>query len=337
MAKKRKRPEDVSPADYVEAADAFLDGVARDLATSRREMEPVRVAMVQAVRDAMRSGINQMQTAKVGRARIIIPNPRNRAIADKVSRRVEERFSRFRLQWLDQDQLRKRISEGWTKAQRTEFHRHSNRLARNARLFLERVQELEPSLADEVQASLNQLKDARNDLLKLEVRSFTKANEQLLRNINGRATKGEALADVQTFDIDRNLWNLSLLQHPQGVVRDLMANSSERMAAKVTETVSEIPKRAFVFVGAGSDAVSRMTPSSRSAEVMWRLFSADQLDRRFAALNRSRGPTSNWRGLGLAHNTPEWYVPVPDDKRDEIRRLMRERRQDFLAGLQIRE
>ena len=319
------------------AADEFLESAARDTALSKREMEPVRLAHVVAVREAMRSALSQMQTAKVGRIRVLIPSPTNSTLADQASRRVEERFSRFKLQWLDKSQLRQRVSEGFSKADRTEFHRHSNRLARNARLFLERVKEVEPTLGDEVDATLRQIDDARNDLVKLEVRSWTKAQETLLRSINGRQTKSEARDAIQTYDIDRNLWNLSRLEHPRGVARDLLANSSERMAARVTTKASEVPRKALAYVGAGKDAVSKMTPSSRTAEVLWRLFSADQLDRRFASLNAGRGPNSTWRGLGLGFNSPEFYVPIPPEQEDDIRRGMRARRQDFLAGLTVKE
>lgn len=161
--------------------------------------------------------------------------------------------------------------------------------------------------------------------------------ENLLRNINGQASRQATANAVQTFDLDRNLFNLAMLEHPKGVARELLANSSERMAARVTRTASELPKKALVFVGAGPDAVSKMTPDSRAARVMWRVFSADQLDKRFAALNAGRQSSSSWRGLGQAHNTPEWYIPIPPEVEDDVRRSMRKRRQDFLTRIQIKE
>lgn len=335
MAKKRE-PGKVTAEEYLAAADQLLAGLETSAETSKRELAPVRLQLVAAAREAGLSAVNRMQTAKVGRLRVIIPSAANRRLAFGASERVKERFSRFRLQWLDKGEVRRLISEGFTKADQREFFRHSNRLARNARLFLNRIGELEPSLQDELDATLAQIDDAGNDLLKLEVRSWTKMQETLLRNINGRATKAAARDAVQTFDVDRNLYNLSLLEHPKATVRELLANASERMAARVVTQTSQLPRRALVFAGAGPDAVSKMTPDSRTARVVWRLFSARELDKRFADLNASRGPTSNWRGLGLAHNTKEWYAPIPPEIEDDVRRAMRRRRQEFLASFEER-
>jgi hypothetical protein len=148
--------------------------------------------------------------------------------------------------------------------------------------------------------------------------------------------RSDAEDAVRTYDLNRNLWNLSLVEHPSAVVNDLMAAASERMAARVTKSKSEIPKRALVMVGAGPDAVSKMTPSSRTAQVMWRLFSQEQLAARFKAINAGRVSTSSARGLGIAPNTNEWYVPAPPEIEDELRDAMRERREEFLREVRAR-
>lgn len=340
MAKPKKpsKPKPrVSAEEWVGAADDMLDGLERDVQRSRAEVAPLRLHLVAAAREAGQLALGGMKTARVGRTRILVPTPGNTKRVSVASERVKERFSRFSLQWLDKGQIKQKISEGWEKADQAEFFRHSNRLARNARMFLERTKELEPSLDEEVDATLAQLEDAKNDLLKLEVRSLTTTSENLLRNIGGRTTRETAKADIQTFDLDRNLWNLSLLEHPQGVVRELMANASKKMAARVTTKRSQIPLRSMVMAGAGPDAVSKMTPKSRTAEVLWRLFSAKELDDRFAKLNRERGTTSTWRGLGLGYNSPDWYIPVSPEIEDDVRRLMRERRADLIKGFEIKE
>jgi hypothetical protein len=335
MAKKRKRPGEISVDEYLAAADSLLDGLEGAAAASAKEVAPMRLQLAAVAHEAGARALARMQTAKVGRVRILIPTGKNTREALGASERVKERFSRFRLQWLDKGETRRLISEGFTKADQRNFFRHSNRLARNARNFLNRIGELEPTLQEEIDATLAQIDDASNDLLKMEVRSWTKMQETLLRNVQGRATRTAAGDAIKTFDLDRNLFNLSMLQHPKGVSRELLANASERMAARVTTKKSEVPKRALVFVGAGKDAVSKMTPDSRSARVVWKLFSARELDKRFGALNADRQSSSNWRGLGLAHNTPEFYIPIPPEIEDDVRREMRKRRRDFLARQKI--
>lgn len=324
---------DATPEEYLDAADKLVEGLEKSAATNKREVASFRLQLTAAAREASRAALDRMQTIRQGRTRILAPTATNRREAIGASERIRERFSRFSLQWLDKAEVRRLVSQGFTAAQQRDFFRHSNRLARNARTFLNRLGELEPSLEEEIEATISQIDDARNDLTKLEVRSWTKAQENLLRNINGRQTRERARQDVQTFDIDRNLYNLSLLEHPKGVARELLANSTERMAARVTTSRSELPRRALVFVGAGPDAVSKMTPDSRTARVLFRVFSARELDERFAAINKGRTTTSNWRGLGLAYNTPEWYVPIPPEVEDDVRREMRKRRREFLARI----
>ena len=336
MARRRKaRPGEVTAQEYLDAADDLLVGLEGDAITNREEVQPIRAQLAAAAHEVGIRALGRMQTARIGRTRILIPTAKNTREALGASERVKERFSKFKLSWLDKEQTKRLITDGFSKADQRNFFRHSNRLARNARGFLNRIGELEPTLKDEVDATLRQIDDAKNDLAKLEVRSWTKMQETLLRNVNGRQTRTAAGDAVQTFDINRNLFNLSLLEHPKGVTRDLLAQASERMAARTTGSTSTRQKRALVFLGAGPDAVSRMTPDSRTARVVWKLFTARQLDNTFAALNSSRQSGSSWRGLGLGHNTPDWYVPVPPEISDEVREEMRKRRRDFLARQRI--
>ena len=331
MAKKKPKAGEVKADEYLAAADRMLAGLEADGARSLAEVEPIRLQLAVAAREAGLAALNQMQTVKVGRTRILIPSGRNTSQALGASERVKERFSRFRLQWLDKGEVKRLVSEGFTKAEATQFFRHSNRLARNAKLFLGQLGELEPDLQEEIDATINQINDARNDLTKLEVRSWTSMQETLLRNVGGRQTRTATGDAVKTYDLNRNLFNLSLLEHPKGVARELLANSAERMAARSKGSKSTIPKRALVFVGAGPNAVSKMTPDSRTARVVFRMFTAGELDKQFAKLNTQRQSPTTWRGLGLGHNTPEYYVPVPPEIADDVREEMKKRRADFLA------
>lgn len=322
-------------AAFVGSMDKMLCGLHRDLLASREELAKIRDDLVKDIRGIGRRGLEQMGGVRVGGREIIRPTSENLRALGITSQRSEERFSRFRLQWLNKEQLEQRISSGFNAAERAEFHRHSNRLARNARSFLREIQELEPSLNDEVEATIAQIDDARNDLLKLELRSWTSLDERLRRGMGNGLTR-EALGEsVKTYDINRNLYNLSLLEHPQGVVRDLLAGSSERMAARVTNNIrEEVPKKAFMVAGvcpAGPSAVT-LNPGGRTAKIAWRVLSVEELTKRASvAAAATQRPASGFRGLGEGPGTAEWYTPVPPENLDEVRELMRERRAEFLA------
>jgi len=338
MAKKKKKakkkPGDVSADEFFEASDGLVQNLEIGAELSKAEVAPMRLQLIAGARLAGGRALAGMQTAKIGRTRVLVPTAKNSKLAAAATERTRERFSRFSLGWLSPKEAKRLIADGeFDFEDRQNFIRHSNRLARSARLFLNQIAELEPSLQEEVDATLRQIDDARNDLTKLEVRSWTNLNETLLRNINGRQTRAAAGADVKTYDLNQNLYNLSLLEHPKAVVREILANSSTKMAARSVTDKSLTPQRALVFAAAGPDAVSKMTPGSRTSSILWRMFTAKELDQQYAKLNANRQATSSFRGLGLSYNTPEWYIPVPPEIADDVRAELKSRRKGFLARL----
>ena len=198
-------------AAFVSSMDKMLCGLERDLQLSAVELEGVRAELVKDLRAIGRNNLGNIGTIRQGGTRILVPSPQTTAALGITSQRSEDRFSRFRLQWLNRDQLAERIGAGFSAAEVAEFHRHSNRLARNAREFLREIAELEPSLEAEVEATIAQIEDAKQDLLKLEVKSFTRLTETLGRAANNRMTRVQAGAAIDTFDINRSLFNQSLL------------------------------------------------------------------------------------------------------------------------------
>lgn len=338
MARKPKKPKPrISTAEYLRHADNLLANLEDNAKLTREELEPIRQEITKDVRKLGADAVDNMKTARVGRVRVLVPTGENFKRANVTSSRVEERFSKFRLKWLDKGAVRKFVDDpSVEKRDKANFFRHSHRLARNAKEFLSRIKELEPSLEEEVNETIRQIDDAKNDLVKLEVRSWTDMNERLRRVVNGRMEEGEGGRSVRTFDLNRNLWNLSLAEHPRAVVRGLLANASERMAERVTTKKDELPKRAFAFVGAGPDAVSKMTKGSRTAEVLWRVFSQDQLSKRFAKLAQA-GAKASHRGLGLGYGSSEMYVPIPSENLEEVEAAMRERRRKFMEEFEQRE
>lgn len=320
---------------FVGAMDKMLCGMSSDLGISRAEIEAIRGDLVGDVRKIGGDGLAKMQGVRVGGAQIIRPTSANLKQLGITSQRSEERFTRFRLQWLDKDNLNQKITQGFSKADQADFHRHSQRLARNAKSFLREIEELDPSLEDEVEATIRQIDDARADLLKLELKGWTQLDERLRRGMGNGLTR-DALGDsVRTYDLNRNLFNLSLLEHPQGVSRDLLAASSERMAARVKKiTAPEIPKKAFMVAGVcpGGPSAVPLRPGGRTAEIAWRVMSVEALTARAAAAaTATQRAGSGFRGLGEGPGTQEFYVPVPPENLDEVREIMRERRASFMA------
>ena len=318
--------------------DKLLCGLERDSELSLREVEGIRGGLRKDIQGIQRDALDKMSTGREGRARVLLPTRANIQSANLASTRTRERFSNFRLQWLDKANLDAKIKNGFTRAQQAEFHRHSNRLARNAKEFLQEIAELEPSLQEEVDATIAQIDDASMDLLKLELSSWTKVQENLGRSVNGRMRRVAAGDAIRTYDLNRNLWNLSLLEHPKAVTRTLLANAQERMqsaANAISRRVTTKPKRSMFVAGVCPDgvAVSRMTPESRTATIAWRIFSPEDLIKQAAKRATQVQGVSTFRGLGMAPNTREFYVPVPPGNVAEVEEIMRERRSQFLKDL----
>lgn len=329
---------EIKASDYLGSLDTFLGKVAESRLASKQELEGVRADLTKQVRDDAKAGANALGTVQVGTTKVLIPNSANLKALNLGSQRSRERMSNFKLNYLNRDQVSQLTNLNSTPEDTSKFIRHSRRLARHAREFLKEIQELEPDLEEEVSETLMQLEDNDMDLLKLEIKSFTRMRETLVRAVQGRKSKETVLKELDAWDINRNLWNLSLLEHPKATVQGMLANSAEVMGARATKTISELPKRSLVLAAPQPDAVERMTPASRTASVSWRLFTAEDLDKKFEKIGTGRqaSPTS-WRGLGLAPNTAEWYMPVPPEIAVGLRPLVAARRAALLAMLVDRD
>lgn len=323
---------EIDPQGFMLAAEGLLGKLEASSLVSKKELESIRQDLVRQIKSEALFGASKLGTAKIGSTRVLVPTSGNLRKINLISERTRTRMSTFRLNYLKPSQIKKlRLDGGLGDAPAGEFIRHSRRLARHAREFLTQIKELEPSIAEEADAALAQIADNDMDLLKLEMKSFTRMKETLLRNVNGKQRRSKLIKDIQAFDIDKSLWNLSLLEHPKASVAQLLADSAHKMGAKVSEKISQIPKRSHVMVGIPPNAMTKMTPASRTSNIAWRMFSVKKLDDTYAALP-TKATSSNWRGLGLDYNTPEVYVPVPPELVDDVAKLAAAKRKAMKAA-----
>ncbi|KKN16093.1 hypothetical protein LCGC14_0979480, partial [marine sediment metagenome] len=95
---------------FVGAMDKMLCGLERDLQLSATELEGVRSSLVNDLRAIGTEDLGKLGTIRQGGVRILTPSSQTIRQLGLTSQRSEERFSRFRLQWLNKDQLSQRIS-----------------------------------------------------------------------------------------------------------------------------------------------------------------------------------------------------------------------------------
>lgn len=319
----------------MDAVDSFTAKIEASGLVNEKELEGVRAGLVRDTRAEGKAAAAGLGALKVGNTKILVPSAENFKKLGLASERTRTRFSNFRLNYLAPGQVEAlRAGAGVLPSNPKEFIRHSRRLARHAREFLNAIEEFEPDLAEEIEATRIQLADNDMDLLKMETKSYTTFRETLTRGVGARKQRGAVSKEFNTFDINRNQWNLSLLAHPKATVRSLLADSAEKMGARVSTKASQLPLRSHVLVAPQPNAVSRMKPGSRTAGVAWRVFTAKQLTDRFNRINATRqaSPTT-WRGLGLDFNTAEWYMPVPPEILDDVKAISKKRRAALLAQL----
>lgn len=322
------------PEKFLQEGDSFLKKLEASRLVSARELESVRSDLASQLRADTTAGAEALQAAGVGGTRVLVRTADNARRVQLTSNRVRQRFSDFRLSYLDRAQVNELTASDTLPENPQKFIRHSRRLARHAREFLGRLQELEPTLDEEIQETLLQIEDNDMDLLKLEIRSFTRAQETLGRGMGSRARRSDVIREARDTDLNRSLWNLSLLEHPAATTRAMLANASERMAERVTETQSQLPKRAHMLVGVPPQTQERMTPGSRTAALAWRVMSQEELGQFYR--NKQEGlqkAPSSWRGLGLDYGTNEFYLPVPPEILEGVTDLARDRRRKLLEAL----
>ncbi len=344
-------------AEFLVAGDVMLRRLAAGSVLNMSEGETLRRGLVRDLREIGQNTLNRMQTAILGGTKVLLPSDRNQRLLNAMSVRSRRRISKFQGHWLEGKGIGRALREkGLTNAairrmprsqqaralrrrakDKADFVRGSNRLAENAKRFLERIRELDPNAGPEIDATLLQIEDNKNDLLKLDVKSWTQAHERLLRVSGNSGDFVEAERAVAAIDINRSLFNNSLHAHQKAVVRNILANASSSMAANVVtdSATTKLRKRAFVYVGAGPEALKGMKPTSRKANLIWRVFTQDDLDKKFATLSRQSATYLSWRGLGVGHGADEWYVPVPPGIVDEVEAEMKNRRAALRKAGQI--
>ena len=322
----------VSGAEVLAAADTMLSEFEAADLLNREEMERVRKTLVRDIRADAKRTVEGMQTQRFGRREHLANNVANRQEALQLSQRTRQRLSKFRVTYLNRAQVEQLRNGRGDDIPVGQFVRNSNRLAKATRQYLKRVAELDPNTQEEVDAVLAEMEDNSTDLLGMEVKSFKKIRENVLRSVNGQIERSEALRSATDWDIDKNLWNLSVVEHPKASVRKLMDNAARRFGGQLTTNVTEVPKRSFVFASAPPDAVSRMTPASRTADIQWRVFSLSALSKHYRGLG-ARASLSTPAGLGLGFNTRENYIPIPPESLEEVEGLLTERRAAFLRDM----
>ncbi len=319
----------------MEAAEDFLKKIEASKLVTQEEQEQIRKDLVADLKAEAKKTVNSMATTKFGGTQVLVSNADNKRKVKLSTERMRKRLSSFRLSYLSPEQVNTLKADGTLTDDPKKFIRASRRQARHAREFLKQIGELEPSLQEEIEATLDQINDNDMDLLKLEVKSMTRLTETMNRAILGRKERGEVLKEFDDWDINRQLWNLSLLEHPDAVVRQLFANASERMASATTTDVTEIPKVAHLFVGLTPQAESKLTPDSRTASFAFRLFNQEKLTEKYNALPPKQASPSTWRGLGLGFNTREWYIPVPPAIAPNVAPLAVARRARAMAAAEL--
>lgn len=320
------------PVSYMDAADDFLSKMEASKLVAKAELETVRKGLVRDIKREAKDTVKSLQTTRIGAAKVLIPNASNLKKIGLSSERVRSKMQSFRLNYLNRDQVTALTDAGTMPEDTSKFIRHSRRLARHAREFLTKIKEESPELQEEIDATLLQMEDNDMDLLKLEVKSMTRMKETMLRAVNGQKERGQVLKEIEDWDLNKQLFNLSILEHPDAVVRNLFANASTRQGSATATKTSEIPKRSHVFVGLPPQAAAKLKPNSRTADFSWRLFDQKTLNEKFKNLPSKQGSPSSWRGLGLDYNTKEFYLPVPPSMVTGLTPLVTARRAQTLGA-----
>lgn len=299
--------------DFLAASDQFLDRIERRVEQSRREVEPIQSRLTLAVRTAGLAALATMQTIRSGGRRILAPTSSNLRAARQAASRFTERFRTFSSRWLDRSALSTPSTDP------AAFASHAQAFTGITSEFLGAAGLPVPTRAQERQAQRFQIEDNAIDVAKLQTRAATTLQESLVRSITGRSTRSAAEDSIRSINpLDIGIVRLSLVEHPRAVARGLLAVSANQAGGRI-------------FVGAGPAAIAALQPGSRTAALLWRDFSEGELDALFAQLNASRSSTTTWRGLGLAPNTNDLYLPTPREIQEEVLSVIRQRRGQLLS------
>jgi hypothetical protein len=142
--------------------------------------------------------------------------------------------------------------------------------------------------------------------------SFRRVKEVVFENISQGANQRSLATDqLEQISFNKNIFKLSVLAHPRGLFRAILAISTDTNYFKAVVPKSVLPN---------------LKASGETAKILYTIKTKDE----WSKLGGSNVNVVN--GLGLHHGSQEYYVPILGDL-DEAKKLAGEQRKVFLSSI----
>jgi hypothetical protein len=147
--------------------------------------------------------------------------------------------------------------------------------------------------------------------------------ESIEVNFSGGVTKEEALKQLDTLEVNKNIYKLSSVTHARGLFKNMIYDHAVNDGYEFFKMVVPEPIRIN-----GQDVIpspDQLNPSGMTVKWLFLILAITEWNRRTDDSNSA--PVS---GLGIHHNSFEYYLPIRGDDLEEEKKISDEQRKELL-------
>jgi hypothetical protein len=140
--------------------------------------------------------------------------------------------------------------------------------------------------------------------------------ESIVLSFGSRTSLNLALQSVKTTSFNKNVFRLSTMTHAQSAYNNIIYDQAQKSGYT------------FFKVVVPTNKLKDVSPSGMTASLLFGIYTAAQLNKK--AQEKTDGKNSNAvSGLGLHHNSYEFYYPIDSEELEEEEAIAAQQRKDF--------
>lgn len=152
-------------------------------------------------------------------------------------------------------------------------------------------------------------------------RDGRRIKEEMTRSVSAREPIATISNRIRNYKINESYYGLSTLQHPRAVVRGMIYGGAIAAIASGTIGYDTEPDSKWTVLPKEPHHSVQVDDS-----LSYRIFTAEELDRRAKKRVNQDKPGGDWKGLGLSFNTDEYYVPLFLEQEEDAKAWSKEKR-----------
>ena len=167
--------------------------------------------------------------------------------------------------------------------------------------------------------------DNRFNIFAIPARDGRHLKESMTRAVTGEQPIAQINTTINNWHINDGFYDLATLAHPRATVRGLMYESAKEGIAKALLGVASLGALLWTVFPRERGFSSRV-----DKELSYKIFSTNELTRKFNNMTKQVNFAPDWRGLGLGFNSDELFVPIFKEQEEDAKEWSKEQRKGLI-------